>query len=122
MKRRSSRLWRAFTTGLFGYAVLAPLGAALAQTQAADDEAASVVSPSPAPPDNGVRGEFQFGSYGRVVVASDLDGGAGKEVNVVSFGPRLQESPYLELDLAYALRTNTDAEFKTVITAATTAP
>ncbi|MBU6162515.1 MAG: carbohydrate porin [Myxococcales bacterium] len=118
MKRRSSRLWRACTTGLFGYAVLAPLGTALAQTQTADEEAASVVSPAPALPGNGVRGEFQFGSYGRVVVASDLDGGAGKEVNVVSFGPRLKESPYLELDLAYALRTNTDAEFRTVVTAA----
>ena len=118
MKRRSSRLWRACTTGLFGYATLAHVGVAAAQTPPAEEELTEVVSASPEPAGNGLRGEFQFGSYGRVVVASDLDGGAGKEVNVVSFGPRLQEAPYLELDLAYALRTDTGAEFKTVVTAA----
>ena len=118
MKRRSSRLWRACTTGLSGYVMLAHVGVAAAQTPPAEEESTAVVSASPVPAGNGLRGEFQFGSYGRVVVASDLDGGAGKEVNVVSFGPRLQEAPYLELDLAYALRTDTGAEFKTVITAA----
>jgi len=45
---------------------------------------------------------FDFGSYGRVGVASDLDGGPGVATNVVAHGSRLEEAPYLELDLYYA--------------------
>jgi maltoporin len=69
-------------------------------------------------PSPGVRSEFQFGSYGRVVTASDLRGGAGDQINVASYGPRLQESPYLELDFRYTLLTDDGARFMVHITPA----
>jgi maltoporin len=72
----------------------------------------------PAAAGSGIRSEFQFGSYGRVVAASDLRGGAGDTINVVSFGPRLQEQPYLELDFRYTLHTADDATFLIHVTPA----
>lgn len=48
----------------------------------------------------GHEGRFEFGSYGRVQVGSDLRGGSGRGTNVVSFGPRLvDEGSYAELEL-----------------------
>jgi len=45
-------------------------------------------------------GKFEFGSYGRVWVASDLRGGTGRGTNVVAFGPRIvDEGNYAELEL-----------------------
>jgi maltoporin len=44
-------------------------------------------------------GGFQFGSYGRVITASDGRGGPGRNSNVVAFGSRLDESNYAELEL-----------------------
>ncbi len=45
-------------------------------------------------------GRFEFGSYGRVWVASDFRGGTGRGTNVVAFGPRIvDESSYAELEL-----------------------
>ncbi len=41
---------------------------------------------------------FTFGSYGRVIGATNLRGGNGKQLNITSFGPRLEEGPYIELD------------------------
>ena len=45
---------------------------------------------------------FDYGSYGRVAASSDLEGGPGTPTNVVAHGSRLEEAPYLELDLYYA--------------------
>jgi maltoporin len=45
---------------------------------------------------------FEFGSYGRVGISSDLDGSKGKPHNVVSHGTRLEEPLYAELDFRYA--------------------
>lgn len=42
---------------------------------------------------------FQFGSYGRVGVGSDLTGRLGRSVNLVAHGPRLVEDGYAELEL-----------------------
>jgi len=42
---------------------------------------------------------FTFGSYGRVVAASDLRGGTGRRANIVGFGTRIDESTYAELQL-----------------------
>ena len=42
---------------------------------------------------------FAFGSYGRVVAASDLRGGTGRKANIVGFGTRIDESTYAELQL-----------------------
>jgi hypothetical protein len=44
-------------------------------------------------------GEFSFGSYGRVIAASDLRGGTGRQANIVSHGTRIDESTYAELQL-----------------------
>jgi maltoporin len=42
---------------------------------------------------------FGAGSYGRVQAATDLQGGHGEVLQIASFGPRLEQEPYLELDL-----------------------
>jgi maltoporin len=63
---------------------------------------------------------FQFGSYGRVTAGSDLRGGAGGRRNVVSHGPRLEETPYFELDFAYRVRADSGAVFTTWTTVALT--
>jgi maltoporin len=55
---------------------------------------------SPPPPVATAPG-FDFGSYGRVGVGSDLEGHEGYPTNVVSHGSRLEEAPYLELDFYY---------------------
>lgn len=53
-----------------------------------------------APDPNAHRGDFHFGSYGRVIVASDLEGRAGRPSNVVTFGPRADEvDTYAEIEL-----------------------
>ena len=51
-----------------------------------------------------VEGGFHFGSYGRVGISSDANGGPGRQMNIARHGPRLGEGPYLELDLYYRLR------------------
>lgn len=42
---------------------------------------------------------FSFGSYGRVVVASDLRGGVGRQANIVAYGTRIDEDTYVELEM-----------------------
>lgn len=44
---------------------------------------------------------FQFGSYGRVPLGWDLEGGSGQPVQLIAHPPRLLEKPYAEVDLAY---------------------
>ncbi len=57
-------------------------------------------SGSPPPPSTTGSG-FDFGSYGRVGIGTDLRGHTGTAVNVVSFGSRLEEPAYLELNFYY---------------------
>lgn len=57
-------------------------------------------SGSPPPPEATGSG-FDFGSYGRVGIGSDLRGHSGYGVNVVSHGSRLEEPAYLELNFYY---------------------
>ncbi len=45
------------------------------------------------------RHRFVFGSYGRLVAASDLRGSLGRSSNVVAFGPRVDEDVYAEIEL-----------------------
>ncbi|MFO0571280.1 MAG: carbohydrate porin [Polyangiaceae bacterium] len=45
------------------------------------------------------RSSFSFGSYGRVVVASDGRGGEGRSADVVAYGSRIDETSYAELEL-----------------------
>jgi maltoporin len=53
----------------------------------------------PAPAAEAHQGSFEFGSYGRVQIASDLRGGTGREANIVAYGTRLDEDSYAELEL-----------------------
>lgn len=55
--------------------------------------------PADAPKETFPSGKFEFGSYGRVRVASDLRGGTGRVTNVAAFGPRLDEESYSEFEL-----------------------
>ncbi len=45
------------------------------------------------------KSRFSFGSYGRVVVASDGRGGAGRDADIVAHGTRIDEGTYAELEL-----------------------
>ncbi len=65
-------------------------------------EVTELEAPPPGEPDEDVDHEapgFVFGSYGRVVAASDLDGGTGRNADIVTWGPRLDEGTYAELEL-----------------------
>ncbi|HMY57740.1 MAG TPA: hypothetical protein PK472_05770, partial [Pseudomonadota bacterium] len=53
------------------------------------------------PPASATASGFDFGSYGRVGIGSDLRGHSGHGVNVVSFGSRLEKPAYLELNFYY---------------------
>jgi maltoporin len=52
-----------------------------------------------APPPTEHSGQFEFGSYGRVQIASDLRGGTGRQANIVAYGTRIDEDSYAELEL-----------------------
>jgi len=63
--------------------------------------------------------QFQFGSYGRVSVGSDLFGGTGRQVRIIAHPPRLLEAPYAEIDLSYThLVKSTGTTFHTQFTLA----
>ncbi len=46
-----------------------------------------------------VDGAFHFGSYGRVVAATDVRGRPGRNVDIVGWGSRFDHSNYVELEL-----------------------
>lgn len=77
------------------------LFAALLISSAALAEEAPVAPPpsTPAPGFDLLNGRFEFGSYGRVGIGSDLAGQVGRSTNIVSHGPRLIEDGYAELEL-----------------------
>jgi maltoporin len=84
-------------------------GSATARAQEADAGVASEAGAdadagAPADADAGAPADadgFTFGSYGRVVAASDLHGRAGREADVTSYNPRLDEAVYAELELRH---------------------
>lgn len=86
-------------------ALLAP-GIAFGQTEGVDPYA-NATPPAADREDAPPVLEFTFGSYGRIIGAGNLRGGSGKQLNVVTFGPRLEESPYVELD--FGTRVHDDA-------------
>jgi hypothetical protein len=51
--------------------------------------------PEPPPP----LSQFAFGSYGRMMAASDLKGQPGRDADLVAHGSRLDEGNYVELEL-----------------------
>ncbi len=68
------------------------------------------------------QGKFEFGSYGRVRVASDLRGGTGRPSNIVSHGARFDESDYAELELRREDKITADVDSKVVATMALFGP
>lgn len=99
-------------------AFLVPL-AVLPAAEARGDEGEDAPSPSvETAPDNAAAGGdgFRFGSYGRIVAGSDLQGGRAKPVEVASYGPRLIEDPYVEADFSYRVSAADGASFRTVLT------
>jgi LamB porin len=58
----------------------------------------SAPAPQPSTFDKFVSG-FTFGSYGRVVAASDFRGRPGRDIDFVAFGSRLDETNYSEIEL-----------------------
>lgn len=65
-----------------------------------------------------LRSGFGFGSYGRVGVSSDAEGGKGQRLGFVTHQPRLGEEPYVELDFYYHAQPIEGSE--TTFTATTT--
>ena len=77
--------------------------------EAEDDDAEDEVS---------VGSEFRFGSYGRVRTATDLRGHTARPVNVVSFGSRIDERSYAELEFQQRFfRPEEEPDFSTDIVA-----
>jgi maltoporin len=61
---------------------------------------------------------FRFGSYGRVIVGTDLRGGKPEEITIVAHPPRIVESSYLELDFSYGFETAHGVRLRPVVTLA----
>ena len=83
-------------------AVLATAASARADEPAKPVDAKPVdPKPSDTKPSSGFSpsGRFEFGSYGRVRLASDLRGSLAQPLNIVSHGTRLDEDSYAELEL-----------------------
>ena len=59
---------------------------------------------TPALAQSAPKDSFTFGSYGRLVVGSDLEGGGLSPVRVIAHAPRLLEKSYAELDFSYGLK------------------
>lgn len=107
-------------------AVLLPAHAALAQQAAPTPTPAPTGSPAPSTAsDTGIEKAlgaiaqgFAFGSYGRIMVGSDLRGSTPEAVNVVAHGSRVVEPSYLETDLYYHLHAQNGIDLTTVTTLA----
>ncbi len=78
---------------------------------AASPALAEESEPETEPPgwERGIGSEFRFGSYGRVRAATDLTGGTARPVNIVSFGSRIDERSYAELEFQQRFFTAEDS-------------
>lgn len=74
--------------------------------------------PGDPPPVSQVENRFWFGSYGRVGLSMNGDGGAGRPSQIVAFGPRLIEDNYLELDFGYVAWRGPEADVRVMTTLA----
>ena len=66
--------------------------------------------------------EFVIGSYGRVQVSTDTAGGQGDPTNLVAHGSRLEQDPYLELDLGWVATPEDAPTFRVLVTPALAGP
>jgi len=78
------------------------------------DPDTTVSEEAPKPPAEG----FAFGSYGRIMVGTDVRGSSPEPVSVVAHGSRVVEPTYLELDLYYRLKARRGIDLTTVTTLA----
>lgn len=76
----------------------APTPAPGAGPGAAPTDAPPPVPPPPAAPEDPKSG-FAFGSYGRMIAATDFHGRPGRDADLVAHGSRLDEGNYVELEL-----------------------
>jgi maltoporin len=108
--------------------VLAFVSILVPDVSAADPDAATIpeVPPVPAKPADELldtlKRDVILGSYGRVQVSTDAAGGQGDPTSLVAHGTRLEEDPYLELDLGWQLRTDDGATFRAIVTPALAGP
>lgn len=63
-------------------------------------ESDAAAEPDEEEDEGGHVGRFSFGSYGRVVAATDLRGSLARDADFVAYGPRIDEDVYTELELA----------------------
>jgi len=101
------------------------LAVLLAGPARADDAKPLDASPqgrSPEPVSVNPVGTFEFGSYGRIGIASDLQGRVAEPLNFVSHGPRFDEDSYAELELRREDRFKQGIESRVVATLALAAP
>ncbi|APR85311.1 Hypothetical protein A7982_10660 [Minicystis rosea] len=68
------------------------------KAEAPPPEPPKVEPPPPSTPPRPVSG-FSFGSYGRMVAATDFKGRPGRDANIIAHGSRLDEGNYVELEL-----------------------
>lgn len=95
----------------------------LASTALADDAKPLDATPQGRTDQNeSPTGTFEFGSYGRVGIASDLEGRVATPLNFVSHGPRFDEDSYAELELRREDKFKDGIESRVVATLALTAP
>lgn len=79
----------------------------------------------PAPVDDPAAAEaaaVTVGSYGRVEAAARTDGSGGAPIPVAAHPGRLDEDPYLELDVGWRLQTASGARFRALVTPALSGP
>jgi hypothetical protein len=75
----------------------AKAGAAAKDAQAKGDAKGDAKADTEPEPEH--HGSFSFGSYGRMIAATDARGGPGRDADIVARGSRLDESNYVELEL-----------------------
>lgn len=83
------------------------------------DAAAPAASPEAA---DAVSTEVTVGSYGRVEAATRPDGSGSEAIPVAAHPGRLDEDPYLELDVGWHLQTASGARFRALVTPALSGP
>ncbi len=103
------------------------IASAIVASPARADDPAKPLDESPQgraaePSDTNPKGSFEFGSYGRVGIASDLQGRVATPLNFVSHGPRFDEDSYAELELRREDRFKQGIESRIVATLALAAP
>jgi maltoporin len=76
----------------------APAASSKEEPPPADAKALAPPPKKEEPPPQAQNGFF-FGSYGRMVSATDFHGRPGRDADIVARGSRLDESPYFELDV-----------------------